>query len=67
MKDNNLVEKTVYFIFRVLVGMMGYTLYKSVALAILCGIFPLLTLIIWLINHQLNLSLFDQTFSFLWR
>lgn len=55
----------VYTMFCIATAMIGYTIHHSIFWSIFDFIFTPVAWIKWLVLHQVNMSIIEQTFSFL--
>jgi len=55
--------KTLYGIFCVLVAMVGYHIHNSIFWSIMDFIFTPITIIKWLIYHEITMNVIKETFS----
>lgn len=57
--------RVVYLILYIVTGMLGYTIHGSLFWAVVDMIFTPITLVYWLITHQINATVITETFGFL--
>ena len=63
-KNVNVGCSTPYFFFAVLVAMVGYQIHHSIFWAIMDFVFWPFAVVKWLVLHQVNKTIIEQTFSF---
>lgn len=55
--------KTLYFIFSVLMAMIGYTIHGSIFWSIMDFLFSAIALVKWIICHEITLTVIKETFT----
>lgn len=55
----------LYFIFALATAMIGYQLRHDVVMALVNFVFAPLSWVVWLVRHEVNLTVLKQTFGFL--
>jgi hypothetical protein len=55
--------KTLYLIFSILVAMVGYHIHGSLFWSVMDFIFTPITIIKWLICHEVTMTIIKDTFS----
>lgn len=58
------IRQLFYLFFSVATAMIGYHIHGSVGYAILNFIFAPISWIVWLIGHDVNMTIIKETFSF---
>ena len=57
------INSFLYTLFAIATAMIGYHIHHSIFFAIINGIFAPFAWIIWLICHDVNLTIIKETFS----
>jgi len=58
------IRRFLYVVFAVATAMVGYQIHGSVFYSILNFLFAPISWIVWLIGHDVNMTIIKHTFSF---
>lgn len=64
---HNFWGRIIYFLFQIATAMIGYTIHGNLFYSFVNLCFAPLAWLYWLITHNVNMTIIQQTFSFLFQ